>query len=84
MLDAPATLRRLEEKLREGYHVLHLVAHGAFNAKRQQAALYLQSEDGHAQRVVDDDFVAMLSRLQYQADLDCSGSMSKRNTFHGR
>jgi hypothetical protein len=64
MLDAPATLKRLEEKLREGYHVLHLVAHGAFNAKRQQAAVYLQTEAGTTQRVVDEDLVAMLSRLQ--------------------
>ena len=69
ILDAPATLRHIEEKLREGYHVLHLVAHGAFNARRQQSALYLQNEDGTAQRVVDDDFVAMLSRLQYKPAL---------------
>lgn len=69
MLTAPATLKRLEEKLREGYHVLHLVAHGAFNAKRQQAAVYLQSDDGTAQRVVDDKFVAMLSRLPHKPTL---------------
>jgi hypothetical protein len=58
ILETPATLRRLEERLREGYHVLHLVAHGAFNARRQQSALYLQGEDGAAQRAVDDDLVA--------------------------
>jgi hypothetical protein len=68
-LDSPASLRRLEEKLRDGYQVLHLVAHGAFNSKRQQSALYLQDEDGAAQRVIDDDFVAMLSRLQYKPTL---------------
>ncbi len=69
ILGAPATLRRIEDKLREGYHVLHVVAHGAFNARHQQSALYLQNEDGAAQRVVDDDFVAMVSRLQYKPAL---------------
>jgi hypothetical protein len=88
MLDAPATLKRLEEKLREGYQVLHLVAHGAFNAKRQQTAVYLQSEDGTAQRIVDDDLVAMLSRLQSRPTLivlaACqSATRSARDEFMG-
>src|SRR5512136_539411 len=36
-LDAPVTLERLEETLRvrEGYHVLHFLGHGAFSAKRE-------------------------------------------------
>ena len=57
-MDAPITLERLEEELREGYHILHYLGHGAFNAKRQQAALYLQDADGHAKRVLDDEMVA--------------------------
>lgn len=63
ILDTQVTLKHLEEKLRDGYHVLHVIAHGAFNAKRQQSALYLQNEDSTARRVIDDDFTAMLSRL---------------------
>ena len=63
ILDSQVTLKRIEEKLRNGYHVLHLIAHGAFNAKRQQSAIYLQAEDSTARRVMDDEFTAMLSRL---------------------
>jgi CHAT domain-containing protein len=63
VLDEPITLKRLEAKLREGYHLLHLVAHGAFNQKNQHATVYLQNDDGTAQRVIDSDFTAMLARL---------------------
>jgi tetratricopeptide (TPR) repeat protein len=62
-MDGPITLSRLESKLREGYHVLHVIAHGSFNARRQQAALYLQQDDGISQRVTDDEFTGMLARL---------------------
>ncbi len=65
-LEAPASLQHLEEKLREGYHVLHLVAHGAFYTSQKRSALLLENEAGATQRVNDDDFVEMLSRLQQQ------------------
>jgi hypothetical protein len=61
-LDAPVTPERVEEALRKGYHILHFVGHGAFSARRGQAALYLQDDDGHAQRVLDDELVGMLAR----------------------
>ena len=61
-MEAPITLERLEEELRKGYHILHFLGHGAFNAKRQQAALYLQDAEGHARRVLDDELVGMLAR----------------------
>jgi hypothetical protein len=62
-LPEPVTLDRLEAELRNGYHILHFIGHGAFNTKAQQAALYLQDRDGNAQRVIDDDFAGMLNRL---------------------
>ncbi len=68
-LDEPITLERLEEKIRQGYHLLHFLGHGAFNARRGQAALYLQGEDGHAQRVIDEEFVGMLARQGVQPRL---------------
>ena len=68
-LDAPVTLERLEEKLREGYHVLHFLGHGAFSAKREQAALYMQDADGHAKRVLDEELVSMLARQGVQPRL---------------
>ena len=62
-LDAPVTPERLHGALREGYHVLHFVGHGAFSARRGQAALYLQDEAGNARLVRDDDLAGMLARL---------------------
>jgi thioredoxin-like negative regulator of GroEL len=61
-LDEPVTLERVEEKLCQGYHVLHFLGHGAFSVKRRQAALYLQDAQGHAARVLDDDMASMLTR----------------------
>lgn len=62
-LSEPVTLDRLEAELRNGYHILHFIGHGAFSTKTQQAALYLQDANGNAQRVIDDDFAGMLNRL---------------------
>jgi len=61
-LDAPVTLERLETELRRGYHVLHFLGHGAFSVKNQQAALYLQDEDGTARRAPDVELAGMLAR----------------------
>ncbi len=62
-LSPPITLARVEEELQKGYHILHFIGHGAFNVKQQQAALYLQNDDGTAQRVLDDDFAGLVNRL---------------------
>ncbi len=61
-LDAPVTLKRLEEALRRGYHALHFVGHGFFNRRRQEAVLYFQGQDGQVQVVRDVELVAMLKR----------------------
>ena len=68
-LDEPITPERLEEALRKGYHVLHFLGHGAYNARRKQAALYLQNDDGTAQRAIDDDLANMLARQGVQPRL---------------
>ena len=87
-LAAPITLERLEEQLRPGYHVLHFIGHGAFSVKKQQAALYLQNEDGTTQRVADDEFVGMLKRLKSPPQLivlaACqSAQQSLKDAFSG-
>jgi len=68
-LEAPVTLERLEEILREGYHVLHYLGHGAFSRQRGHAALYLQDEQGNTQVVADDGLIGMLSRQQVRPRL---------------
>ncbi|MCP4540077.1 MAG: CHAT domain-containing protein [Chloroflexi bacterium] len=61
-LDSPVTLERIEEALREGYHVLHYLGHGAFSKRRGQAALYLQGDTGNTQIMTDDALIGMLAR----------------------
>jgi hypothetical protein len=61
-LEAPVMLERIEEELRKGYHIFHYLGHGAYNSKRQQAALYLQDAEGHAKRALDDEIVSMVAR----------------------
>jgi CHAT domain-containing protein len=76
-LDAPATPERLEDALRgasgqalrDSYHVLHFVGHGAFSRRRASSALYMQDEQGLAQRVLDDELVGMLARQGVQPRL---------------
>ena len=65
-LDAPMTLERLESALRQGYHVLHFVGHGVYSAQAQQAALFMQDDDGRIRRVLDDDLAGMLARQGVQ------------------
>lgn len=48
LLEGPVTLRRLEERLRQGVDVLYLVAHGTFHKK---SVLYLENEDGLVEKV---------------------------------
>lgn len=68
-LEPPITLERLEAALRDGYAVLHYVGHGAYNARRQQAALYLQDDAGDAALVSDDALASMLARQDARPQL---------------
>jgi hypothetical protein len=61
-LEAPATLTRLEDAIRQGYHALYFVGHGVFSAGRGQAAIYMQDDAGNAARVLDSDLVNMIAR----------------------
>ncbi len=61
-LPVPVTLARLEERLRAGYHLLHLVGHGVYNPRQHTTALCLQGKAGQTQLVTDAEFGAMLTR----------------------
>ncbi|MBN2003977.1 MAG: CHAT domain-containing protein, partial [Anaerolineae bacterium] len=63
-LDAPVTPVRLEAALRaQRPHILHLMAHGTFSTRRDQAALYLQDDAGNCQIVTDDELGNSLHNL---------------------
>jgi hypothetical protein len=59
-LDQPCTLAALQEALQAGYHVLHLVAHGAY--REGQAVLFLADGENQVKRVPEEEFAAMLGR----------------------
>ncbi len=61
VLEAPVTLPRLAEKLREGYHVLHYVGHGAVGKAQGEPVLYLQKKDGTTALVKGERLGAMLA-----------------------
>ena len=62
LLEAPCSLERIEDELKRGYHVLHLVCHGKFSPKYQQTALYLADPENRVEQVRDKDFADMLTR----------------------
>lgn len=70
-LQAPVTPEWLEEKLRQGdgYHILHYLGHGAFSARRGQAVLYLQDDDGNAHLLADHELASLLTRQGIQPRL---------------
>ena len=68
-LPQPCTLAALEEELRKGFHILHLVAHGTYSEEAGLAALYLADADNQVAVVRDADFTGMLARQLADADL---------------
>jgi hypothetical protein len=71
LLDQPCTLAALEEALKEGYHVLHFIGHGAYREKGGQgkAVLYLADEKNQVVLANDEDVAAMLGRQLAHSDL---------------
>jgi hypothetical protein len=78
-LPQPCTLPALEAELRQGYHVLHLVAHGAYDEAEGQAALFLSDGENQVELVHDADFAAMLARQL--ADVDVKSEDKLRLVF---
>lgn len=60
-LEPPVTLAALDAELRKGYHVLHLVGHGAC-PKGEPPVLFLANEDGDAALVEENQLAEMLER----------------------
>ncbi len=68
-LPVPCTPSALEAELkRNSYHVLHLVAHGAFNKQKDQAVLFLADDANQVQRVSFAEFSNMLARQLQDVD----------------
>ncbi len=62
LLESPVTLATLEAELRKGYHVLHIVAHGAAPDNGQPALLVLADSANRVALVTEDELAEMLAR----------------------
>ena len=62
-LAQPCTPAALEEALRTGYHLVHLVSHGLFDQQSGHASLVLADDQNRPQFVADTEIAAMLGRL---------------------
>lgn len=62
-LRGPCTLAALAAELERGYHVLHLVAHGAVNSDRSGGVVFLERADGGVERVDVDRFARTIDCL---------------------
>ncbi len=61
-LPAPVTLENLEAELLKGYHILHFVGHGLYQASTGTGLLYLRHETANKDHVSAADFAAMIGR----------------------
>jgi hypothetical protein len=64
LLGEPCTLQRLAEELRKGYHILHLISHGATISGTPGAAVLFLAGDGNALLRVKDEELAEQLALQ--------------------
>lgn len=63
MMGERATLPTLTHRLREGYDVVYLLAHGKFNKDESESALWLEDEAGNVARVRGAELLAQLDEI---------------------
>jgi len=60
--DDLTTLSALGRALKQGYQLLHIIAHGVYNNRKRSGALLLADEYNEVSRVSDEKFAKMLQR----------------------
>lgn len=71
LLSEPCTLSKLVAKAAEGFHILHLVCHGAYSESDGKAALFMADEDNRVQIVKDHELAdALRNHLPTVKDKD--------------
>lgn len=53
----------------QGYHILHLLSHGAYDGRRRANVLFWEDVDGYASLVKDKDIAAQISALDHPPHL---------------
>jgi hypothetical protein len=84
--DAPVTLARLEAVLQDGYHFVHIVAHGDY--RDGQAVLFLADAGNRVARVSDEELAQVVSHLAHPVQMiflaSCqSATRSSEDAFRG-
>lgn len=69
LLPQPCTLSALEDKLKEGYHILHFIGHGSYSKKQGEAVLYMADKDNHVALAKDREFATMLASQLASSDI---------------
>ncbi|HEY5573196.1 MAG TPA: CHAT domain-containing protein, partial [Anaerolineales bacterium] len=62
LLQQPCTLPGMELALKDGFHIIHFVGHGAYHSKENRAVLFMADEANQASLVPDQEFAGMLAR----------------------
>lgn len=75
VLPQPCTLVNLEKELRKGYHVLHLLAHGALYKNTGNTALLLANAANKVEVTPDSEFVDMLAEHISQTPMNATRSL---------
>jgi len=69
-LEPPVTLDRLRDKLAEGFHMLHIVAHGSFGVRSKAPFIFLEEDDSRAARpVYDHELAGLIARQESRPHL---------------
>jgi hypothetical protein len=86
-LEGAATPVRIREKLKEGFHALHIQAHGLIHEDKVMARLVLETEEGKAEPVSDNFFAELfggLTSLRMVTLVAChSGAQTGADPFGG-
>lgn len=68
------TIQALEAELRQGYHILHFVGHGAYNEDRKESVIYMADADKKV-HLVSAHFEASLIARQYAIDENSANTL---------
>lgn len=87
-LEGPITLSALEAELKNGYHLLYLMAYGSVSTKRQTISLYLADLDNEVRVIKAPEFAEMIGRQAQKPQLvllaSChSAARSPADAFRG-
>jgi hypothetical protein len=67
LLPQPCTLAAIAQELQQGYHVLHLICHGAYNETTHQSRLILANANNKVKPELDTDVTVMLAHQLFEA-----------------